>query len=333
MAAVVRRTEDRDQLTVCKPLEAIHDALVSPDDHRERIVRLQELLHSVRPELHDPASAIRVAGLVQCHTLHRVVVRRVAPQHVGDPLFVRRLRDLRDVHRPLHGIDLLDRAYGAADASMQAEDFVLHQGPDRKVLERPVELVPTRLRVFSVLLQPPSALVAETVDGVNRRVLMVAADEVYLVGILDLEREQKADGLERETASVHKVTQEKVVHGVDVAPLAVGRRLVPSEESHQVEILPVDVAIDLDRRAQLENHVLALEHLEHRVAQLRNLSGVEEKPVRIRVRLPSGRLQQVLDDEGGDAGAIRPRGDICQYVCRLYLAALVLQRLDGNLLD
>lgn len=73
---------------------------------------------------------------------------------------------------------------------------------------------------------------------------MVASDQVHRGRVLDLEREQQADGLERVRAAVDVVAEEKVVDVRDVPSGA--RRAVLLEKAHQVTELAVQVSEDLD---------------------------------------------------------------------------------------
>ena len=57
----------------------------------------------------------------------------------------------------------------------------------------------------------PLALVVEAVDAVDRRALVVAAQQEEVLRVLDLVREQQADALERCFAAVDVVAQEEVV--------------------------------------------------------------------------------------------------------------------------
>lgn len=83
---------------------------------------------------------------------------------------------------------------------------------------------------------------------------MVAAYEVHGLGVLELEREQQADGLQGVRAPVHVVAQEQVV---DVGDVARGRgRAVLLEQPHQVPELPVQVPEDLHRRCAHHQHTL-----------------------------------------------------------------------------
>lgn len=73
--------------------------------------------------------------------------------------------------------------------------------------------------------------------------LVVAADQVHCVRVLDLEREQQADGFQRVRAAVDIVAQEDVVDVSDVPRRA--RRAVLFKKAHEVPKLAVQVAKDL----------------------------------------------------------------------------------------
>ena len=75
--------------------------------------------------------------------------------------------------------------------------------------------------------------------------LVVASDQVHRGRVLDLEREQQADGLERVRAAVDVVAEEKIVDVRDVPSGA--RRAVLLEKAHQITELAVQVSEDLDR--------------------------------------------------------------------------------------
>ena len=75
---------------------------------------------------------------------------------------------------------------------------------------------------------------------------MVATYEVHCLGVLDLEREQQADGLQGVGPPVHIVPQEEVVYIGDVSRSGGGPVLV--EQPHEVQKLSVQVPKNLHRR-------------------------------------------------------------------------------------
>ena len=128
---------------------------------------------------------------------------------------------------------------------------------------------------------------------------MVAAHEEDALLEHDLEREQQADDFEGVLAAVDIVAEEEVVDDVDVAGLA-ARRAELVEEPHQVDKLAVDVAKALDRRRQLEEGRLALEHILRRVAECDDLVGVKDEGV-VGRGCPRARPQQQVHDLAVDA--------------------------------
>eukprot|EP00966_Prymnesium_polylepis_P230182 5326280-Prymnesium_polylepis.1 len=97
------------------------------------------------------------------------------------------------------------------------------------------------------------ALVVEAVYPVDRRALVVAAQQPHLVGVLDLERHQQEHALETVRPAVDVIAEEEVAR--------VGRQPLELEEPQQVEELPMYVTHDLQRRAELEQHRLRADHL------------------------------------------------------------------------
>ena len=77
---------------------------------------------------------------------------------------------------------------------------------------------------------------------------MVAPQDVHLVRVLDLQREQQADRLDALPPPIHVVSQKQVV--------GLGRQSSVFEEPQHVVVLSVDVAADLERRGDFEQHGL-----------------------------------------------------------------------------
>lgn len=73
---------------------------------------------------------------------------------------------------------------------------------------------------------------------------MITPYQMYVLGVLDFERQQQADGLQGVGASVHIVPQKQVVNVGDVP--SCGGSAVLLKKSHQVAKLTVKVAKQLD---------------------------------------------------------------------------------------
>jgi hypothetical protein len=101
-------------------------------------------------------------------------------------------------------------------------------------------------------------------------VLMVTSEQHDLLGVLQFEGEEEADDLQTVLSLVHIVTQEKIVEGVDVS--SVQRSLPDVEESHEVDVLAVDVSDNLDWRSDLLNDDwLSSQDLSALIGQLDNV--------------------------------------------------------------
>jgi hypothetical protein len=77
---------------------------------------------------------------------------------------------------------------------------------DGQILEDRVDRMPHQ----RALGAPTRALLAEAVEGVDLLVLVVAAEQVDLGGVADLEREQEHEDFERVRAAVDVVSEEEI---------------------------------------------------------------------------------------------------------------------------
>ena len=111
---------------------------------------------------------------------------------------------------------------------MHAEDLLVDDRAHRQAVEAVREGLP-ELDVVASL-----ALVVEPVDAVDRRALVVAAQQEEVLRVLDLVCQQQADRLQRLLPAVHVVAQEQVVR--------VRREPSVLEQPQQVVVLSVDVA-------------------------------------------------------------------------------------------
>ena len=92
--AVVGGREDSKQLAACEPFEAVHDALMRPQN-KACLIILQEEFDAVGSELDDVASAVGVADKIGLDAEFAVAVGGIRPQNVDDELLLGR-RDLMD---------------------------------------------------------------------------------------------------------------------------------------------------------------------------------------------------------------------------------------------
>ncbi len=113
------------------------------------------------------------------------------------------------------------------EASVTAEDLLVHDGGDGQAVEA------VRERLPQLDVESPLALVVESVDPVNTGALVVAPEQEEVLRVLDLVGQQEADGLQRLLAAVHVVAQEEVV--------GLWRKAAVLEQTQQVRVLAVDV--------------------------------------------------------------------------------------------
>lgn len=119
---------------------------------------------------------------------------------------------------------------------MHGEDLLIDDGRNRQT----VEAVGERLPQLDVI--PPLALVVEPVDPVDRRAFVVPTQDEEVFGILDLVREEKADGFERLLAAVDIVSEEEVV--------GFWGETAVFEEAQKVVVLPVNITAYLEQLAR-----------------------------------------------------------------------------------
>lgn len=117
---------------------------------------------------------------------------------------------------------------------MHGEDLLIDNGRNGQAVEAIGKCLP-KLDVV-----PPLALIIETVDSVDGGALMVTTENEEVFRILDLVREEKADGFEGLLATVDVVTEEKVV--------GFRREATVFEETQKIVVLAVDITANLVAR-------------------------------------------------------------------------------------
>jgi hypothetical protein len=116
---------------------------------------------------------------------------------------------------------------------VHGEDLLINDGSNGKAVEAIGESLP------ELDVVPALALIVETVDTVNRGTLVVSTQNEEVLGVLDLVRKEKADGLERLLATVDIITEEKVV--------GLRRETAVFEETEEIVVLAVDITANLER--------------------------------------------------------------------------------------
>jgi hypothetical protein len=114
---------------------------------------------------------------------------------------------------------------------VHGENLLIDDGSNRQAVEAVGEGLP-QLDVVSSL-----ALVIETIDTVDGGALVVTTQNEEVLGVLDLVREEQADGLERLLTTVDVVTEEKVV--------GLWGETAVFEQTEEIVVLTVDITADL----------------------------------------------------------------------------------------
>ena len=76
--AIISSREDGKQAATCKPLEAVHDTLMSSQDEAAFVV-FQECSDSIRAKLHNVACPVRISNKVGLDSKFGIAVSGVAP--------------------------------------------------------------------------------------------------------------------------------------------------------------------------------------------------------------------------------------------------------------
>lgn len=130
---------------------------------------------------------------------------------------------------------------------MSAEDFFINHRRAGKAVETIGKRLPQ--------LDPKAtlALVIKSVDAIDRRTLVIAAEDEEIFGVFNLVREEEADCLEGLFATVDVVPQKDVVR--------LGGEAAIFKETEEVVVLAVDISADLDGGLELKEHGLRDEEI------------------------------------------------------------------------
>lgn len=130
--------------------------------------------------------------------------------------------------------DLFHRVQVGTETTVHGEDLLIDNGRNGQAVEAIGECLP------ELDVVPPLALIVETVNSVDGGALMVTTENEEVFGVLDLVREEKADGFEGLLATVDVITEEKVV--------GFRREATVFEETQKIIILAVDITANLVAR-------------------------------------------------------------------------------------
>lgn len=227
LVAVVRGGEDRDELTLCEELVSVLYYLVRTADQIE-VVLSEEFFYNVGTEGEGYSTVVL--------TPTDEALFRVGPEEIADETSVGHIARSDDLLHLLHLLKL------RAEATVTAEDLVVNDARDGQAVERVGKSLP-QLDVVSAL-----ALIEETIDTVDRRAFVVAAEDEEILRELDLEGKNEADGLQTLFATIDVVSKEEVVRS--------GREATVLEQTEEIVVLAVNVTADLDRCFELQERRL-----------------------------------------------------------------------------
>lgn len=143
----------------------------------------------------------------------------------------------------LNAFNILDRW---PDTSMAAENSLLLVRDDscqRHRLKSFVDLGKNTIGIVGIFSKSLGALISKPKIFVHIFVFVISSEQHDLLWIFQLESEKEADDFQTVLALVDVVSKEKIIIGMDVSIFGWG--LPDVEESHQVNILSVQVTNDL----------------------------------------------------------------------------------------
>lgn len=190
LSAVVRSTEESDQLSLGEELVAVLHNLVSSADQID-VMFLGEGGNNFLAKSEADSSIILAPAL------HVLV--GVTPEQVAEETGVGNVGWSHD------SLDLVERGQFWGETSVHAEYLFVNNGRNGETVETVGEGLP-ELNVVSAL-----ALVVESVDSVDGSALVVASQQEEVLGILNFVGEEKTHSLQTLLASVNVVSQEEVI--------------------------------------------------------------------------------------------------------------------------
>ncbi|EPY31835.1 protein phosphatase [Strigomonas culicis] len=247
LAAVVGRREDRHELAAREEAVAALHHLVRAHDEVH--------VHHVQKVVHDVlAEEIAHAAVAFQKALY--VVLRVGPQQVAQDAAVRHIAGALNVDHGRH------RRQVGAQPAVHTDDLLADHAAHRHRVEH------VREGLEEPYVVAPLHVVEEAVGLINRRALVVAAEQKEVLRVDNLVTVLQNDGLDAVLAAVHVVSEEEIVR--------VGGEPALLVDAQQVVVLPMGVATDAHRRPDLQQHRLLHEDLAHRVQHRADLFLFDE---------------------------------------------------------
>jgi hypothetical protein len=142
-----------------------------------------------------------------------------------------------------------------SNTSMTSKDSLLlisDDGSQWHLLKALIDLCETTVWIIDVLTKSLSALISESKVFVYVFVFMVSSEQNDLLWISEFESEQKTNNFQTVHALVDVVSKKEIVECVDVS--SVDWSLPDVEESHQINVLSMEVSKDLHWWSDLLDH-------------------------------------------------------------------------------
>lgn len=139
---------------------------------------------------------------------------------------------------------------------MDAEHRVVDDGSYRQILEDEVELLPAAVWIQGVFAQSSLALVLKSVQGVDRRILMVSSKQMNLARILDLHTETTGTGTENMHTYARRKRKRKKDGHAKRSPISVHRKGQQHFHSFNDPSRPAQpTQIDTRKRRQVDREI------------------------------------------------------------------------------
>lgn len=139
-----------------------------------------------------------------------------------------------------------------------------------KVLKHVIKLLENTIGIIDIFTKASIALLTQSQVFVDVAIFVVTTQHEDLLGVFELKSHQKTDNFQTLATFINVVTQEKVIKTTDVTRFTWGAPDI--QESHQIDVVTMDVAKNLDWRLQLLNYDwLLLKDVSALIDQFRNL--------------------------------------------------------------
>lgn len=266
---VVGATGNRNEV-IRISLDALRAHRVA-SDHHVQVVALEEGVQVVGSKIDDVVLLLGVTVEVVCESVLLFSLVGVAPKKINHLLLVLRVVTAQlDLKRSWNGLNALDVLNRWSNTSMDTQNLLLlvvNDGGQWHLIEGVIEFGKDTIWVVDVLTESLGAFVSQAEVLVDMAILMVASQQNDLLREFELQDEEEADDLKTPLALINVVAQEHVIEGMDVA--LVDWSLPDIEETHQIDVLTVNVADDFGGWADLlDDNWLGCQDIRHLVDQL-----------------------------------------------------------------